>query len=513
MTRIILAAVVALSLVLGITLFTPWLMGVRRGTETASTIKADYPLTFPDDFAWGVAVAAQHVEHQQPSDWTAFEKRVIAEGKTGTGDQPGQAKPGHIRDLDLASEEVRRKKVDFDSRYEEDFEQLAALGLNSYRFSLSWARLFPRPNMTEPDEAGVAFYRDVIAAAKSHGLTPHVSLFHFSTPEWFWEDQDGQRGWERADALSHWNRYVSAVSRLFGADIDFWCTLNEPMVYVLWGYIEGVFPPLEQRAAPVDAAPVITQLLRAHADAYQILHKDATSRGQSISVGLTQHTRAFEPWRNWHPVDRLTAEFVQQAFIWDVLDAIETGTYTMTDTAYSATIDGLAGTQDYVGINYYGRFYVQMDIDAMAAGPVTHTHDPNDPEELTSDLGWALYPIGFSTVLNEAWQRYGKPIQILENGIADAGANDTLRQTFLVSHLREVWYAMNVLGIDIDGYFHWSHLDNFEWAEGFGPRFGLFAVDYENDFNRTARPSAAVYADIIRSGISEATWQQTRGPF
>jgi beta-glucosidase len=161
--------------------------------------------------------------------------------------------------------------------------------------------------MTEPDEAGVAFYRDVIAAAKSHGLTPHVSLFHFSTPEWFWEDQDGQRGWERADALSHWNRYVSAVSRLFGADIDFWCTLNEPMVYVLWGYIEGVFPPLEQRAAPVDAAPVITQLLRAHADAYQILHKDATSRGQSISVGLTQHTRAFEPWRNWHPVDRLTA--------------------------------------------------------------------------------------------------------------------------------------------------------------------------------------------------------------
>jgi beta-glucosidase len=88
-----------------------------------------------------------------------------------------------------------------------------------------------------------------------------------------------------------------------------------------------------------------------------------------------------------------------------------------------------------------------------------------------------------------------------------------LRQTFLVSHLREVWYAMNVLGIDIDGYFHWSHLDNFEWAEGFGPRFGLFAVDYENDFNRTARPSAAVYADIIRSGISEATWQQTRGPF
>jgi len=93
----------------------------------------------------------------------------------------------------------------------------------------------------------------------------------------------------------------------------------------------------------------------------------------------------------------------------------------------------------------------------MAAGPVTHTRDPSDPEELTSDLGWALYPIGFSNVLNEAWTRYGKPIQILENGIADAAQPDSLRQTFMVTHLREVWYAMNVLGVDIDGYFHWSH--------------------------------------------------------
>ena len=154
-----------------------------------------------------------------------------------------------------------------------------------------------------------------------------------------------------------------------------------------------------------------------------------------------------------------------------------------------------------------------MDIDAMAAGPVTHTRDPNDPKELTSDLGWALYPIGFSDVLNEAWTRYGKPIQILENGIADAAQPDSLRQTFMVTHLREVWHAMNVLGVDIDGYFHWSHLDNFEWAEGFGPRFGLFAVDYDNDFARTPRDSASVYAEIIGAGISDTMWAQHRGPF
>ena len=295
MIRRIYAATFAIALALGIMLFTPWLMGVDRGSETASSIEALYPLTFPQDFAWGVAVAAQHVEHQQPSDWTAFERRVISEGKTGTGNKPGEAKPGHIRDLDKVSEEVRLKKVDFDTRYASDFEALAALGLNSYRFSLSWARLFPRANMTEPDPEGVAFYKDVIAAAKANGLTPHVSLFHFSTPEWFWEEWQGKRGWERSDALAHWNRYVSAVSTLLGPDIDFWCTLNEPMVYVLWGYMEGIFPPLEQRAAPVAVAPVVAQLLKAHASAYQILHRDAAARGQSISVGLTQHTRAFEP--------------------------------------------------------------------------------------------------------------------------------------------------------------------------------------------------------------------------
>ena len=120
-----------------------------------------------------------------------------------------------------------------------------------------------------PDPEGIAFYQDVIAAAKANGLAPHVSLFHFSTPEWFWEERDGKRGWERPDALEHWNRYVSAVSQFLGPEINHWCTLNEPMVYVLWGYIEGVFPPLEQRAGPIDVAPVVAQLLRAHADAYQ----------------------------------------------------------------------------------------------------------------------------------------------------------------------------------------------------------------------------------------------------
>jgi beta-glucosidase len=490
--------------------FTPWLIGVRREDTRVSEVGGPYPLTFPEGFTFGVAVAAQQVEHQQPSDWTVFERRAAAEGLTSTGDRPGVARPGHIHALDRWPDEVQRRKTDFDLRFDQDFAALAALGLNAYRFSVDWARLFPRPGMTAPDSAGVDFYRRVIASLKAHGLTPHVTLFHFSTPVWFWEEVDGKRGWERPDALQQWGRFVDAVVAAYGAEVSDWCTLNEPMVYVFNGYLEGIFPPLERRGRPAAVAPVVARLLEAHSLAYRALHDDAARRGQRIRVGLTQHTRAFEPWRNWSPLDRLAAGFVQQAFIWDVLDAIESGSYAMANTDYRAEIPGLKGSQDYVGINYYGRFYVEMGLGQLATGPTIHFNDPGDPAETTNDLGWAIHPRGFSDVLAEAHRRYRKPILVLENGTADSAANDRRRQAYLVSHLREVWHATHDLGVDVQGYFHWSALDNFEWAEGFEARFGLFAVDYANDFARTARPSAALYGGIVREGISERLWEDYR---
>lgn len=501
---------VGVALVLGsaaAALFTPWFLGVGRSAERYSDVVAPYPLVFPSDFAFGVAIAAQQVEHQQPSDWTAFERRAVAEGRTGTGERPGVARPGHIRALDRWPAEVRERKADFDSRYEEDFTALAALGLNAFRLSVDWARLFPRAGMPAPDSAGVAFYRQVIAAAKARGLTPHLTLFHFSAPAWFWEAQDGQRGWERADALEHWERFVRAVSTAYGAEVSDWCTLNEPMVYVFNGYLEGIFPPLERRGQPATVAPVVARLLEAHAVAYRVLHEDAAARGQSVRVGLTQHTRSFEPWRTWWPLDRLAAGFVRQAFIWDLLDAVESGTFAMTNTDYRREIPGLAGTQDYVGINYYGRFYVEMGLAQLATGPTIHFNDPTDPAEETSDLGWAMHPKGFTDVLVEAGRRYGKPILILENGTADGADDDRHRQRYLVSHLREVWHAIHERGVDIRGYFHWTATDNFEWAEGFEARFGLFAVDYANGFARRARPSAALFGQVVREGITDGMWR------
>ena len=460
---------------------------------------------FAEDFLWGAASAAQHIEHQQPSDWTKFEQNVITEGRTSTDPKPGYAIPGHINSLDDFSAQVRLKKTNYDEMFHSDFAIAQALGHNAHRFSISWARLFPREGMAYPDKNGIAFYDEIFASLKAHNIQPLVSLFHFSTPDWFWEEKDGLRGWERDDAIRHFETFVKAVVEAFGDHVSIWTTLNEPMTYVFNGYMEGIFPPLEQRDI-LGAAPVVAKLLEAHASAYEIVHADARKRSKQVLVGIAKHTRAFEPLRNWAPLDRLSASSVDQAFIWDFLDAIQTGVMKLVNTDIEIEIPNLRGTQDYIGVNYYGRFYVESNIFDLT-NPEIHFYDPKLPDEMRSDLNWAIYPHGFFKVLVASHERYGKPMYVLENGLADGEDNDKRRQQFLVTHIREIWNAINHAGADIRGYMHWSFIDNFEWAEGFTARFGLIETEYENDFKRVPRPSATLYRDIIKAkGISSEIW-------
>lgn len=471
--------------------------GKKRTALWLSDFPDEASYQFPVGFLWGAASAAQHVESQQASDWTAFELDAFEQGRTSTDPRPGYAKPGHINSLDKYSEEVRRKKTNYDEVYDQDFLLAEQMGHNAYRFSISWARLFPREGMTEPDPEGVAFYQRILDSLKQHHLMPLVSFFHFSSPQWLWQEKNGKKGWEREDALVHYQRFVQTVLKHYGDQVNNWCTLNEPMTYVFNGYIEGVFPPLEQRSIP-EVIPVIKRLLEAHALTYRLIHEHGSSNNQQHLVGIAKHTRAFEPMRNWAPLDRVSAAAVDQAFLWDFLDAIQTGVLKVAYTDYVEEIPGLKGTQDYVGINYYGRYYVKSDL-FDPGNPQFLFSDKNDPAEVTSDLGWAIYPHGFYLVLTKAYEKYGLPIYVLENGIADHAMNDTKRQQFLVSHLREVWNAINHGGADIRGYMHWSFIDNFEWAEGFTAQFGLVKVDYDNNFQRIPKPSADVYTQIIQS--------------
>jgi len=478
-------------------------VGVSRIDLYATPSSQTGPMTFPKDFYWGAAISGQQAESQQPSDWTAFEQDAFKNGRFETGAIPGAAKPKHIHDLGKSSEAVRREKTGFDNMYPEDIAMAKNMGLNAFRTSIDWARLFPREDMKEPDPQGIAFYKGILAEMKKQGITPFGTLFHFATPAWFFKpDAAGKKGWERKDAMEHWQRYVSAVAENFVPDIEQWCTLNEPLTYIYNGYIEGVFPPLERRPDVSATADVIEALLNAHMIGYKTLHKVAEARKAKVNVGITKHTRSFEPLRNWAPLDRLIAQKIDQAWNWDFNDAIESGQLKLTNTKVDKKIEGLKGTEDYIGINYYGRYYVKFDI-MNPLKPKVLLHDPAAMNEPFNDLGWASYPHGFYRILTEANRRYKKPIFVLENGTADKAGNDVARQKFLVSHIREVWLAINEGKVDIRSYIHWSLFDNFEWAEGFTARFGLVAVDYENGFKRVPRPSAKLYTDIAKAnGLS-----------
>jgi len=490
-----------------------WVYGATpaRSSTRVTPAATTGPLPFPPGFLWGAAIAGHQVESQQASDWTAFEDDVMRNRRFAAGAAFGTTTPGHIRDFGKWPEVVRREKAGFEAHYAEDIASAAAMGLSAFRLSIEWARLFPRADMSQPSPEGIAYYRRVLGELRQHRMTPIVTLFHYVAPRWFFDaDASGRRGWERQVALGHWARFVSAVADNFIPDVDHWCTLNEPMVYLYNGYIDGVYPPLEHRADAAAAADVYAALLRAHATAYDILHRVAAERHVRATVGITQATQAFAPLRNWHPADRVITRLVDQAWNWDFLDAIERGRMHISGTAVDRELPELKGKQDFIGINYYTRVYIKGDL-LSPLQPQVLFHDPGDAHESLNDMGWGVYPHGLYELLTESARRYAKPVYVLENGTSDHADDDVGRQAYLAAHVREAWLAMHQGGVDLRAYVHWSLLDNFEWVDGFDARLGLIAVDYAHDFRRTPRRSAQLYGEIARSNSLPARYASPAG--
>ena len=484
----------------GLVLLVAWLYLATpsRSEVTVTAGPTSEVLHFPEGFYWGAALSGHQAETAQASDWSAFESEVVRNQRFEAGAAYGTTRPGHIRDFGRWSIDVRTHKSAFDTHYVEDIAAAHDMGLNALRVSVEWARLFPRADMTAPASDGIDYYERLFAEMRRQGITPFVTLFHYVSPEWFFEpDASGRRGWERADALEHWQRFVAAVAEHFVPAVRDFCTLNEPMVYLYSGYIDGVYPPLERRTDAAAAADVYAALLSAHALAYRRLHRAGDAHGVRVNVGITQATQAFAPLRNWHPADRAITALVEQAWNWDFFDAIASGHMRIAASGIDRAIDGLAGTQDYVGINYYTRVYIEGHV-AHPTQPTVLFRDPGRPDEPTNEMGWTVYPRGLYELLTQASQRYRRPVYILENGTADAALDDVGRQAYLRAHVREVWLAIQH-GVDVRAYVEWSLLDNFEWVDGFGPRLGLIAVDYEDGFKRTPRRSAALYGEIARS--------------
>lgn len=463
------------------------------------------PAVFPSNFFWGTATSAQQIESQSLSDWTVFEKDVIQNSKTiysGKGINPPL---GHISSLDQYSKQIRSDKLKFSENFKNDLKMAKEMGTNAFRFSISWSRLFPNENDLVPDQSAIIYYQNLIKYLKLNNIEPFLTLFHFSSPSWFWRSVNGKKGWEREDAHEKFSKFVSACVKFFGADINYWTTINEPMVYLYKGYVDGFYPPFEKRDNPNLYAPIFASLLKAHLVAYKIIKKDAKERNKKAFVGIAKHSRIFNPLRVLNIFDRIIARVTEQAFMYDFFDALDTGKIKVSGSSYDEILKELGGTQDYLGINYYGPVYIKTQFSSLM-NPVVYESDPLSKGQIVNEMGQASYPHGLYNVVKKVYQKYRLPIFILENGVADSDLDDKLRQRSLKEHIKELWSVMSNEKIDVRGYFHWSLMDNFEWNHGFEQNFGLIQVDFKNKGKRKFRKSAFIFKEVASTNQIPKDW-------
>jgi beta-glucosidase len=399
-------------------------------------------MPFPSTFLFGTATSATQIEGRcETSDWYAFAKE---RGRIKGGDVP-----------DIACDSWRRWKEDVALQQE--------LGLNAYRLGIEWARIEPRAG--EIDRTALDTYREMLGALAAAGIEPMVTLHHFTLPRWL-----AAKGGVLASSFTErLARFARVAADALGDICRLWITINEPNVLAAHAYLLGAWPPARKNALLAFRAQA--ELLRAHDAAYRAL-KDA--RGDAVKVGIAHHLRAVQPARPSSRADRAAAALFRRAF---------------NDRFAAAACR--QRTQDFFGINYYSRDLVRFS--AKRKDELFISRDvPSAAEK--SDLGWEIYPRGLGDLVREWAKRSRLPVYVTENGIADAG--DEKRRSFLLAHLRELEAAL-AEGVDVRGYFHWSLLDNFEWAEGYSPRFGLVEMDYATGARRP-RPSARLYARIAR---------------
>lgn len=374
------------------------------------------------------------------------------------------------------------------NRVEEDTKILKDLHVRTYRMSLEWSRIEPRAG--EYSEEAIRHYREEIRLLLRSGIKPLVTLHHFSNPLWF----EKLGGWRDSRNAVFFIRYVEFVVGNLGDLVTDWITFNEPNVYVVFGYLLGVFPP-GVRNLPL-SCEIAALLIKTHTEIYGLIHKIRTDRkfAGETKVGTAIHFRIFDAITS---KGRRTAAFVDYMFHELYAEGMIAGRLMRPLPKKNARIkEGLYA--DFLGINYYTRNVVKFALD-----PSNYFYKfLNDDSLDKNDLGWDIYPEGIYRVCKRYYPKYELPVYITENGIADE--KDNRRPKFIADHLAYLAKAIGE-GIPVERYYHWSYLDNFEWNEGESARFGLYHCDFDTQ-ERTARRSAELYARICRyKGLSQKT--------
>jgi beta-glucosidase len=454
------------------------------GDEEPAVFPGDGPLevTFPAELLWGATTTSFQVErglgHTDWGIWAALPDKV--EG----GDLPddGPDALGHVR---------------------EDVERMRAMGLTSYRLGLELARVYPSQeafDANEPDAAGLAAYDELVNALVAAGITPMVTLHDYVWPAYLSDPLDGAQpqGWERIDARVAFEVWCHHMAAHFGDRVDLWITINEPTLEASAGYLEGSSPPGVSDAERM--TDVLADQLEGHARCYDAIHQsdevDADRDGVAALVSIAAHQRAFEPADATRAADRAAAEHSRRFWNLWFLDAIVRGDV---DENFDDAIDvegdpALAGRADFVAVNYFGPAQIDAgsdELEHVGHLPLLTGLASARPK---TDLGWDIDAPGLGRVLDEV-AGYGLPIFVTENGVADAA--DHNRARFVAEHAWEIGLA-RARGLDVRGYFYGALIDGFEWAAGFCPRFGLYAVD----FGSAARTRSETSAVAVLSALA-----------
>jgi beta-glucosidase len=418
-------------------------------------------LRFPPGFVWGSATSAHQIEGgNSNSDWWEHELAP-----------------------DTNAHEPSGVACDSYHRFAEDWKLAASSGQNAVRFSIEWARIEPSPG--EFSTEALDHYREVIGTARDLGLQTSVTFHHFTNPIWF----SRRGGWSSEESPGVFARYAGEATAALGDLLQLVNTINEPSVLSVVGHVMGFFPP---RKTDVKLAhQVAANLLRAHVGA-----RDRIRTSCDAEVGIALSVQAFGTAEDTAAARR-SRDYLHHWWVGAWVDALATGKLAGLEIA-DQTIDGLAGGDDFVGIQYYTGLVVGTGAEGTATGRVPGWKGTDYPEQARSSerrtqMGWAWYPEGLGGLIDEVSET-GLPIYVTENGIATE--DDAERIEYATLHLEQVHAAIG-RGRDVRGFFYWSLLDNFEWNEGYRPTFGLIAVD-RRTMERTPKPSLTWYGIIAR---------------
>lgn len=466
-------------------------VGGRGGVFSEYVASAASNTTFPAGFAWGTATASYQVE----GGWLEGGRGLtIWDAFSHTPNRVLNNETGDVAD-------------DHFHLWKSDIELMKSMGLKNYRMSIAWSRILPA-GTGNPNPAGIAFYNSLIDGLVAAGITPWVTLYHWDLPLAL---QMEQNGWLNSNISNIFANYAKVCFETFGDRVKHWITINEPWCVSVLGHETGVFAPGHTLALGVEAYTVTHNIILAHAKAvnvYRTLFKPTQKGVIGITLNndwkiprtqaqadIDAQNRALEFFCGW---------FADPIYFGDYPQSMRRLVGSRLPNFTAAEVALVKGSNDFFGLNHYTTQLV-FNVPPQPNAP-SWTNDQNvgeamDPSWNTTLNGWAIVPMGLYNILKYIHNRYHGPIIYLtENGCAQDGSTNPLEDTKRIDFLRAYMTAAHQAiseGVHLEGYFVWSLMDNFEWASGYGTRFGIHHVDYST-LARTPKASATWFTQVMK---------------